>query len=221
MSRRSVSQQPATVSSGVRHDLRHELATLRTLFAVAQDDPTLDPAGLRALLATATGEVSYALDLLDTLPGESVGVPAVDQPTHGQYADLAGVLRDAVAAAAPGGASVVVEAAGPLYVAMSRTALVRVLRNLLGNAVTATGGGGTVVLRAERLDPDGYIRLEIHDDGPGPGRAGFSRPGGQGLTVVRSLVLAAGGWLVLGRSPTSGGTCASVTLPAARKDFRP
>jgi two-component system, OmpR family, sensor histidine kinase MprB len=242
-----MSRPPATepappdggIASDVRHDLRHELATLRTLFTVAQDDSTMDPAKLRTLLATATSEVSYALDLLDTLPPPSArhAVPGLgalspaggQQAAAAQHADLAGVLRDA-AAVAPGGPSVTVEAAGPLHVAMPRTALVRVVRNLLGNAVAATNDGGAVLLRAERTgpgsagpagaEPEGHVRLEVHDDGPGPGRTGFSRSGGQGLTVVRTLVLTAGGWLVLGRS-ARGGTCASVTLPAARQEVRP
>jgi signal transduction histidine kinase len=56
------------------------------------------------------------------------------------------------------------------------------------------------------------VRIEVHDDGRGPGSGSFHRPGGVGLSVVRSLVLPAGGWLVLGRSP-QGGACAAVTLP--------
>jgi signal transduction histidine kinase len=220
MSRRTAAPQAPFrdgVSPDVRHDLRHELATLRTLFAVAQDEPDLDPTELRSLLATATGEVSYALDLLDAVPGAPV--PAGRPTAPASRTDLAGVLSDA-AAVVPGGVVVTVEATAPLCVSMARTALVRVVRNLLGNAVAAMNGTGTVLLRAERIGVDGPVRFEIHDDGPGPGRSGFSRSGGQGLTVVRTLVLSAGGSLVLGRSP-SGGTCASVTLPAPRQEFRP
>jgi signal transduction histidine kinase len=221
MSRRTAPPQAPPgegISSDVRHDLRHELATLRTLFAVAQDEPDLDPAELRSLLATATGEVSYALDLLDAVP-QAGSLPAAGPSSPAPRTDLAAVLSDA-AAVARGGVVVHVEAVGPLYVSMPRTALVRVVRNLLGNAVAALDGTGTVLLRAECIGADGPVRLEIHDDGPGPGRSGFSPSGGQGLTVVRTLVLTAGGSLVLGRSP-SGGTCASVTLPVPRQEFRP
>jgi signal transduction histidine kinase len=116
-----------------------------------------------------------------------------------------------------------VDCPGQWQVALPRPALVRVVGNLLRNAITATGAGGTVQLRAVELpvqaagtgqlglDPT-HVRIEVHDDGPGPGPDGFHRGGGLGLSIVRSLVLPTGGWLVLGRSPL-GGACAAVTLP--------
>lgn len=215
--------------SGVRHDLRHELATLRTLLAVAGDDPSLDAAGIRRLLTVAQGEVGLAFDLLDALPIPSPRAPSRSEtaspgPTDiGARSEVSGVLRAAATATAPKGRSIDVDAPAPLYVAMARTGLARVVRNLLGNALAATRSDGTVRLVA-RADapPDqrrrrgadrAYVRLEFHDDGPGPGPGGFHRGGGLGLDVVRSLVLPAGGWLVLGTSPL-GGACATVTLPA-------
>jgi signal transduction histidine kinase len=117
-----------------------------------------------------------------------------------------------------------VDSHGPLHVVMPRIGLARIVRNLLGNALVATPPGGTVRLLARRdgARPGGngirgvtqsHVRLEIHDEGPGPGRVGFHRGGGLGLDVVRSLVLPSGGWLVLGRS-RFGGACAAVTLPS-------
>src|SRR5829696_1533338 len=76
-------------TSGVRHDLRHELATVRTLLAVAGEDPSLDAADIRRLLVTAQSEVGFALDLLDALPipsprapfrGETVPTPTPPAP---------------------------------------------------------------------------------------------------------------------------------------------
>jgi signal transduction histidine kinase len=204
--------------AGVRHDLRHELATLQALVASAQQDPAADPASLRALLATASAEIRYALDLVDDLPTDpapqSTGAPDVRQ-----VCDLDAVLRAAARAVGGSSRSVTVDSEPDLLVSLSSVSLGRVVRNLLGNALAAPGGSA-VLLRGMRVaaagvgsdDPVAPVRLEVHDDGRGPARDGFRRSGGVGLGVVRSIVVPAGGWLVLGRS-RSGGSCAAVTLP--------
>lgn len=209
---------PSVLSgAGVRHDLRHELATLQALVASAQQDPAADPASLRALLATASAEIRYALDLVDGLPTDPAPA-AAGAPGARQVCDLDAVLRSAARAAGAGGRSVAVESEPGLLVSLPSVSLARVVRNLLGNALAAPEGSAVLLrgLRAEAGsdDPGPQVRLEVHDDGRGPARGGFRRGGGLGLEVVRSIVVPAGGWLVLGRSP-SGGACAAVTLPAA------
>jgi signal transduction histidine kinase len=205
--------------AGIRHDLRHELATLQVLLASAQHDPAADPSSLPALLATASAEIRYALDLVDGLPADPLPTPA-GEPGGRQVCDLDVVLHSAARAAGAGTRSVTVDSEPDLLVALPSVSLGRVVRNLLGNALAADGGS-TVLLRGMRVgageagsdDPGPRVRLEVHDDGRGPGRDGFRRGGGIGLEVVRSVVVPAGGWLVLGRS-RSGGSCAAVTLPA-------
>ena len=212
-----------TPGAGVRHDLRHELATLQALVASAQRDAATDPSSLQALLATASAEIRYALDLVDGLPTD-VTPGSAGAPVSGQVCDLDAVLRSAATAAGGGGRSVTVTSEPRLLVPVPSVSLTRAVRNLLGNALAAPGGS-TVLLRGMRVLPgpagsdhsgSEYVRLEVHDDGRGPARSGFRRSGGIGLEVVRSIVVPAGGWLVLGRSP-SGGTCAAVTLPAASR----
>jgi len=217
--------RPASAGSAesLRHDLRHELATLQALVAAAGDS-TLDRDRVDELLATAGTQVGQALQLLDDL-GTDLPTPAPARTApparaHRTVAecDVEPVLRSAARASAPSGRAVSVDCASPWRVLLPRTALVRVVGNLLRNAVAATDVGGTVQLAAVEV-PTGsghptHLRIEVHDDGPGPGPDGFSRAGGIGLSVVRSLVLPAGGWLVLGRSPL-GGACAAVTLPLA------
>jgi signal transduction histidine kinase len=215
----SVSRAPAP-GVGVRHDLRHELATLQVLVVSAQQDPAADLASLRALLATASTEIRYALDLLDGLPADPAPASTV-APVSGQVSDLDAVLRSAARVAAGGSRSVTVASEPDLLVPLASVSLARVVRNLLGNAL-ATPGGSAVLLRGSRAgqgpagsgDPSPHVRLEVHDDGRGRARGGFRRSGGMGLEVVRSIVVPAGGWLVLGPS-SLGGVCAAVTLPAA------
>jgi signal transduction histidine kinase len=218
--------RPASAGSAesLRHDLRHGLATVQALVAAA-GDTTLDRERVDALLATAGTQVSEALQLLDDF-GAALPSPAPPRtvlPAPGARrapaeCDVEPVLRSAARASAPSGRSISVSCPSPWRVLLPRTALVRVVGNLLRNAVSATDAGGTVQLTAVEVPSEpgqpAHLRIEVHDDGPGPGPDGFSRAGGIGLSVVRSLVLPAGGWLLLGRSRL-GGACAAVTLPQA------
>lgn len=216
----SVPTAPAS-GAGVRHDLRHELATLQVLMTSAQHDPAADLTSLREVLATASTEIRYALDLLDGLSADSTPAPS-SRPLSGM-SDLAALLRSAARAAGGSTRSVTVDSEADLLVPLPPVSLARVVRNLLGNAL-ATPGGSSVLLRGMRVaGPAGsgepglpHIRLEVHDDGRGPARAGFRRSGGIGLEVVRSIVVPAGGWLVLGPSP-AGGACAAITLPGVAR----
>jgi signal transduction histidine kinase len=218
--------RPASAGSvpSLGHDLRHELATLQALVAAA-GDPTLERERVAVLLATAGTQVGQALQLLDDL---GAALPTPTQPGNAPRApgarpvvsecDVEPVLQSAARASAPSDRSISVSCGSRARVLLPRTALVRVVGNLVRNAIAATEVGGTVQLRAVGV-PRGsgqraHLRVEVHDDGPGPGPDGFSRAGGVGLSVVRSLVLPAGGWLTLGRSPL-GGACAAVTLPQA------
>jgi signal transduction histidine kinase len=87
----------------------------------------------------------------------------------------------------------------PMHVLGHHDALVRVVWNLLANALYATPTGGTVTLEVQR-DPaqDGWLRIAIRDQGPGVPtalvttifRGGVSRRGssGLGLQIVRELM---------------------------------
>jgi signal transduction histidine kinase len=107
-------------------------------------------------------------------------------------------------------------------------ALLRVLTNLLDNAIRH--GRGRVVLGACR--ENGAVRLEVADDGPGfapedldhvfeplfrSDRARAPRTGGTGLglAIARRLARAHGGDVQAANDP-GGGARATLTLPAAR-----
>lgn len=222
---------------GVRHDLRHVLATLQLVLEATPTGDERPPRQRTELMEAARREVRLALELSAALPAEEDARdgPWPPDPQDGSSSgpgaacDLDAVVRSAAAIGATGGRTVSVDSVPGLWVAMHRVPLMRTVRNLIWNALAATSPLGTVLLRARPVPPDAEgigtrrsaaaVRLEVHDDGPGPGRAGFSRHGGAGLGIVRSLVLPVGGWLVLGHSP-AGGACASVTLPAAVEGVR-
>jgi signal transduction histidine kinase len=228
MTQRAVPGPPSVLvaTSGVRHDLGHVLSTLQALLAVAESPAATPPDQIRHLVATARREAGLALELLALLPTRDDDGARADEAAvmPASVCDLAEVLHAAAGTVAPTGPTVVVRSRPPLLVPMSHTAMTRVVRNLLTNATAAAGAVGSVELRGRRVRSTGrhgdrrsFVRLEVHDDGPGFPVRGAYRPGGMGLSVVRSLVLPAGGWLVLGRSPR-GGACACVTLPEARPE---
>jgi signal transduction histidine kinase len=107
-------------------------------------------------------------------------------------------------------------------------ALLRVLTNLLDNAIRH--GRGRVVLGAQR--ENGAVRLEIVDDGPGfapddldhvfeplfrsdRARAPATGGTGLGLAIARRLARAHGGDVEAANDP-AGGARATLTLPAVR-----
>jgi signal transduction histidine kinase len=202
----------AAGAAGVRHDLRHGLAGLQALLQAVRSDP----ADTAAVLDAASTELRYVMGLVDVLPSSDAGAVPGSVPVTGGC-DLADVLRAAARAAAWSDRLVTVDCPESLPVALAGPAASRVVRNLLGNALAAPAGTA-VLLRARSVPGRGTaaandVELEVHDDGRGPGAGDFSRPGGVGLDVVRSLVLGAGGWLCLGRS-ARGGVRAAVTLPS-------
>ncbi|TNM70196.1 HAMP domain-containing histidine kinase [Streptomyces sp. NP160] len=105
--------------------------------------------------------------------------------------------------------------------------MVQALLNLVLNARTHTPAG-TRVRVAARLREDGWVVLEVSDDGPGMAPAvadvafepfvttrssGDTRGSGLGLSVVRSVTQAQGGTVDLRTGP--GGTTVSLAFPAA------
>ena len=111
-------------------------------------------------------------------------------------------------------------------VAMSRPALLRVLANLVTNAVRCTPKGGSVQVSAAPLGA--YIGFMVHDTGCGIDEARLRRiveqpshlapenlhSGGLGLVIVRSIIAAHGGTMRIDSSVGSGSTF-TFTLPVA------
>jgi signal transduction histidine kinase len=121
--------------------------------------------------------------------------------------------------------------------AADRIALDRILGNLVDNALSVVGSGGTIRLEARRVDGaagvDGpAVAFSVVDDGPGfmPGgttraferfyRGDPSRTGhgsGLGLSIVRELALAHGGTAVA-ENLSPRGARVSVVLPVRPPD---
>jgi signal transduction histidine kinase len=105
--------------------------------------------------------------------------------------------------------------------------IMRVLSNLVDNAIKFTPAGGQVVLSAELAKGD-MLAVQVRDTGPGvpaeyretiferfsqvPGSAGKQRGSGLGLTFCRLVVEANGGKIWVETNP-GGGSCFTFTLP--------
>ncbi len=121
----------------------------------------------------------------------------------------------------------IVGASGALMVGGDETKLLRVLSNLVDNALKYAGPGSRVVLAATRVGE--AVALTVTDNGPGVsaadlphlldrffrGQTGGPEGSGLGLAIAQALTLAQGGTLTLTSEPGRGLTC-TVTLPGAR-----
>ncbi|MGC9456559.1 MAG: sensor histidine kinase, partial [Halothiobacillaceae bacterium] len=113
-----------------------------------------------------------------------------------------------------------------LHAQGDRQGLSQVLINLLSNAIDASSPGDRIGLSGRAL-PDGRLRLEVSDQGPGIDETLRDRvfepffttkpPGkgtGLGLSLVYSIVRDHGGQVFV-ESPATGGTRVVVLLPSA------
>lgn len=139
-------------------------------------------------------------------------------PGIGEEVDLFALLRAVLAEArdmAPSGSFLLSAADQDVTVRGDRLRLGMVFETLFDNAVRYSPSGAMVTCRVTAAS--GGVTVEIEDERAGAteddlGAAAF----GLGLHLVREVVLAHGGTVELRRAE-SGGTVASVTLPARRR----
>jgi signal transduction histidine kinase len=217
--------------SHISHDLRNPLASIRlaaeNLQEHARDANDPKQARFAALInVSAARMLTMVNQILDFTRLRARAVPPDRKPTDllqvvGQAMDELHVLAEEKQvrvdlAVEPGDFSVLGE----------EGSLVRVVVNLLGNAVTFTPAGGSVRLHLAEVDD--HLVLRVEDTGVGiPPEAlqsifepyhqahGRRRGTGLGLAVVRGLVEAHDGTVSV-RSEMGTGSCFTVTIPKAR-----
>jgi signal transduction histidine kinase len=213
--------------TAIAHDLRTPLFTLRgSLEALERgvgDARYLERAQAKAAHLDRLVSDLFTFSRLEYARG-AIAVEEVDVAALARRA-----AEDAEPMAAARGCALHVDGAeSGLCVRGDADALLRVLTNLLDNAIRH--GHRRVVLGAYR--ENGAVRLEIADDGPGfaaedldhvfeplfrSDRARQGRTGGTGLglAIARRLARAHGGDVAAANGP-GGGARATLTLPAAR-----
>ncbi|MGC4937286.1 sensor histidine kinase [Kribbella sp. DT2] len=195
---RPTTRQPADIW----HDLTHEMATVRALTAAALG--ASDETARRAMLMLIEAEAEAMSALLRQLRTDQEAAEPAFVPA---------ALTDLVRAIAPT-THTEVRVSGQLpalRIGIERVSLRRVLRNLLDNAIRAAGENGVVELSAVAVDNG--LAVVVADSGPGFG-AGPPGLDSRGLTIVRTLVEAAGGSLEVGTAHL-GGARVTVTFPVA------
>jgi two-component system sensor histidine kinase MtrB len=223
----------------LRHDLRTPLTVIGGYAAALADGTANGETATRAAAAIADetarlGRLVDELGAVERLRNGSAGLRlepiAVDEVLR------VTAERFTARASSDGSTIEVVEGADGLSLAADRLALDRILANLVDNAlaVLAARGGGHVRLSARIVEPAASgsgpaIAFSVADDGPGfpPGGAerAFERfyrgdpsrsgPGsGLGLTIVRELARAHGGFTIA-ENLSPHGARVSAILPVA------
>jgi two-component system sensor histidine kinase HydH len=210
------------LAAGVAHEVRNPLTGIKLLLqaAVRTTGPTpLTTERLHLLLqevARIERTVQGLLDFARTSPldRQPQDLRAVVETAVGLTHSRAEAKSVAVHAEAP---------AEPLPATVDHDQLLSLLTNLLANAVEATPPGGQIGVNTG-IDPDGMIRVEVWDTGPGidPTVAGqlfapfvTTKPTGTGLglNMARRVARDHGGTLTVANRP-AGGTCFTLLLPA-------
>ncbi|HET9855537.1 MAG TPA: HAMP domain-containing sensor histidine kinase [Methylomirabilota bacterium] len=214
--------------SHVSHDLRNPLAAIRLSAEALQERARTagDPKGARfAYLIDSSAARMMAMinQILDFTRLRARSVPLDHKPT-----DLLHVVTRAMDELRPLSEEKLIRvnlaAEGHAFTVLGdEGSLVRVVVNLLGNALHFTPTGGTV--RARLAEHPDRLELDLEDTGVGiPADAlpwifepyrqahGPRKGTGLGLAVVKGLVEAHGGTVAV-RSEVGKGSCFTVTIP--------
>ena len=216
--------------SHVSHDLRNPLASIRLAAETLQERArkAVDPRGLRLaqlIDASAGRMLTMVNQILDftrlralTVPLETRPVDALEAVTRAmdELRPVAEAKRIRLTLAAEGTDFTVLGEEG---------SLMRVVINLLGNAVNFTGLDGSVTLRLAEVGD--RLELQVRDTGVGiPSEAlssifepyrqahGRQQGSGLGLAVVKALVEAHHGTVSVDSAPGRG-SCFTIELPKA------
>jgi signal transduction histidine kinase len=196
------------------HELRSPLTALRGELELALRRPRTTEAYegfLRDALEATKSLAGLAEDLLVVARAGTAASPPADEEL-----DLVAIVDDAIAASrarAPEALPVTVEAVSA-RVRGVRTDLVRMIRNLVDNAITHGKQARPVRVRVDAIAHDGVrcVRISVEDDGPGIARVDRDRVfehfhrgadareasgAGLGLGIAREVALRHGGDLTL------------------------
>jgi two-component system sensor histidine kinase ChvG len=220
-------------AADVTHELKNPLASLRS--AVDALGTVRDPEAQRQLLAIVHDDV-LRLDRLITDIAEASRLDAQLSRTPFEPVDLGPLIENLLKArerSAPPGVRIAYARPrkGVAVVMGSESRLVRVVENLLDNAMSFSPPGGVVQIVATRVGDD--VIVKVKDDGPGvpeaareaifrrfhserPDGEAFGRHSGLGLAIARTIVEGHNGEIrAEDRDDGAPGACFVIRLPAA------
>jgi two-component system phosphate regulon sensor histidine kinase PhoR len=211
--------------SNVSHELRTPLASIRALAETMEGgvDAEEQPEFLRRIRQQVERLTTLVNELLDLSRIESGAITL--QPERVELEELVAEVASLLQARAePLGVTIVDDGCAEAVEA-DRASLLRVVSNLLDNAIKFSPPGGTV--RVSAADEGPLVALSVKDDGPGineqnlgrvferfyKGDSSRAEPGvGLGLAIVKHLVRAHGGTATVESKPGAGATF-TVRLP--------
>lgn len=215
----------------VAHDLRSPLCSLRGFLRLLERDNgmQLDERGRGYV-----DRISATLDRMETLVEELVSLePSQTRGCRRRWIETRELCLQLAADLKPvldeqGTRLIVPEAPPPVYAV--RTQLVRVISNLVSNAIRHMGRSPDPWIRIEFLAVERGVELRVSDNGRGippsmrerilepphhPPALDGSIPSGLGLAIVRQIAEEHGGWVRLDSPPGLGATF-RVFFPGAR-----
>lgn len=215
--------------AGVSHDLRTPLAAMNALAAALEDGLVTDEAEVARYHRTILREVERVSQLVDDL-FELSRIEAGALQLQLERVAVGELISDALAQAAPLAQQKDIRLEGRFLerlpqVRLSEPHILRVLTNLLDNALHHTPAGGQVSLEASVVDDAVWVAVMdecgglADDDLPHLFEPGFrgqsaddaSRGSGLGLAIARGLVESHGGAISAGNK--DGGCRFTLSLP--------
>lgn len=209
----------------ISHELRNPLASIRGFAQLMRRRAQFDAGAIETILEQTRQMDRLIGDLLDVARLEARSLDLRAEPL-----DLMALIREATeeAQGASDSHQVRLEAPdGPLQGVWDPDRLRQILRNLLGNAIKYSPGGGEVLVRVSQRDDEAVIEVRDHGLGIPPGQLvglfqPFSRVGiaaatvkglGLGLYITRQLVEAHGGRIWAESEGEGRGSTFTFTLP--------
>ena len=165
----AASQLQRDLLANVSHDLRTPLTLIKGYAETVRDLTGADPDRRTEQLNIIVDETDRLSALVNSVLELSKVSSGAEKPQPVRF-DLALLCEEVAeryeAVCAQNSCRLQVEAAGPCPVLADPAMLERVLHNFLGNALHHLGPDGLFILRAA-ADPDGTVRVEVEDHGPG------------------------------------------------------
>ena len=217
----------------IAHEVKNPLTPIRLstehLRQVWRDAPDR----LEEVFDRCTGNILRQVEELARTAGEFSTYSRIPlaRPASDDLAEAAREVVEGYGSTAHGAVAVLFEsepgAADP-PVAFDRRLMQRALRNLIENALRASGKDGEVLVRVEACGPDGAVALTVSDRGPGvpdsdlerifePYFSTSSGGTGLGLPIARRIIQEHGGSITAATRP-GGGLSVRIVLPGDQSD---